>query len=360
MYCVGRRFICVVFVFCLCFGELSANEWRRTAKGAGPGSYNALSGEIYGLGTSEKLGDLIFSSTIELNQIDELVFEFQNKGQETEDEVFLETVYADGSTITSRFAGTAVLEPVLDDDGQPTGQFTADWDSKFTVVKGTGRFHGIRGGGDLVATNVPFTFEEPVWNFNWEWKMKYRIRRGLKFHIPFSTRGNGVFDPANLGVGDPASIGFPFIIGDGSGEAVYDGTPTGVFSLFGIPFGRDQHFGVAQSTFAGYPSLRGTVWYPGIDGPNPDGSGRQIHIMQTWLGQIWFKKIYFFELDNEAGTLIGRCDFRVVGGTHLFRNASGTVYCQVESDLAEVQGLPLEPVALFTYDFKGFITLGRR
>ncbi len=356
MLSFGRHVLSVVLVLVLSSAIATAEGNREVSSGAGTGSFNAVSGEIYGLGESPELGDLIFSSAIELNQIGELVFEFKNQGQGTPDEVFLETVYTDGSTISSRFRGIAVLEPVLK-NGQPTGAFTAVWSSRFRVVEGTGRFRGIRGQGTLVATNVPFSFDDPVWNFNWEWTFNYRVKHTFGFQIPFSTEGDGIFDPANLGAGDPGQVPFPLIIGDGSGTATYDGTPTGTFSLFGIPLGPDQHFGVAQSVFIGWPSVNGTVWYPGVDGPNPDGSGREIHIMQTWLGQIWFEKTYFFELDDIAGTLIGRCDFRVVGGTFLFRHATGTVYCQVETKLADVQGLPNDPVAPFTYDFKGFIRL---
>ena len=352
----GIRLICVLLLLIMSSGGLQAKVNDKLAQGMGAGSFNALSGEIYGLGNSAELGDLIFSGAIELEQVGDLIFDFKNKGQGTNDERFLETMYTDGSTIRSRLFGSAVLEPIIK-NGEPTGEFTATWNMRFRVVSGTGRFRGIQARGNMVATNAPFSLEEPVWNFDWEWTMEYEPGR-LRFQIPFATKGNGVFEPANLGLGDPNQFGFPLIIGDGSGTAVYNGTPTGVFSLFGIPLGRDQHFGVAQSVFFGYPSIRNTIWYPGVDGPNPDGSGREIHIMQTWLGELWFKKTYFFELNDVEGTLIGRCDFRVVGGTYLFQNATGTVYCQVETDLADVQGLPNDPVAPFTYDFKGFIRLG--
>ena len=79
--------------------------------------------------------------------------------------------------------------------------------------------------------------------------------------------------------------------------------------------------------------------------------------MVTDLGEIWFKNTYYFELDGVAGMIIGRADFRVVGGTELFEDAKGSVYVRVESLLSDVTGLPDMPVAPFTYDFKGFIEL---
>ncbi|WP_339910361.1 hypothetical protein [Symmachiella dynata] len=177
----------------------------------------------------------------------------------------------------------------------------------------------------------------------------------------FHTGGEGVFVPANLGVGDPAE--HPTIIGDGSGLATYDGTPTGnEFRLDGelVGDGWDQHFGAAQSRTAGI--VRGDlVFYPYRTAANPDGSGRKIHIMESRAGEVWFKYTGFFTLDpndGEAGTLISRSGFRIVGGTGLFEDARGWVFVKTETSLADVfPDADGNLNAPFRYDFDGFIEL---
>ncbi len=82
--------------------------------------------------------------------------------------------------------------------------------------------------------------------------------------------------------------------------------------------------------------------------------------MKTILGEIWFEIRYYFELDPTAGTITGRADFRVVGGTWLFWRSKGSVFVLVKSDLADVTGLPSDPVAPFDYDFKGYVELFSR
>src|SRR6516164_10523073 len=78
----------------------------------------------------------------------------------------------------------------------------------------------------------------------------------------FQTGGYGVFFPANLGVGDPATE--PTIVGDGSGYAAYDGTPTGhEFRLDGqlVGDGWDQHFGAAQTFTPGIVVIPRIIFY---------------------------------------------------------------------------------------------------
>ena len=110
-------------------------------------------------------------------------------------------------------------------------------------------------------------------------------------------------------------------------------------------------FGVSESSGPAHD-------YPGETGLNPDGSGRRIHVMKTNDGEIWFRNNYYFELEPGAGTLTGNCDFRIVGGTKRFRNASGSVFCQVVTRLGDVtvdeEG---DVIAPFRYDFTGFIDL---
>ena len=179
----------------------------------------------------------------------------------------------------------------------------------------------------------------------------------LRFH----TGGEGVFVPANLGVGDPTTT--PTIIGDGSGLATYNGTPTGnEFTLDGVLVGDgwDRHWGAAQSRTAGI--VHGDlVFYPYKTTNNPIRPGRKIHIMKTRVGEVWFKYTGFFTLDpadGNFGTLISRSGFRIVGGTRLFAGARGWVFVKTVTYLEDVfpdgNG---DLNAPFRYDFDGYVKL---
>lgn len=183
------------------------------------------------------------------------------------------------------------------------------------------------------------------------------IQAGEVLH--FQTGGYGVFVPANLGVGDPAIN--PTVIGDGSGLAVYDGTPTGnEFRLNGelVGDGWDQHWGAAQSYTPGIVS-GDLVFYPYKTAANPIRPGRRIHIMKSRLGDVWFQYTGYFTLDpfdGPSGTLISRSDFQIVGGTRKFAGASGWVYVETVTHLTDVfpdgNG---DLNAPFRYDFEGWI-----
>lgn len=177
--------------------------------------------------------------------------------------------------------------------------------------------------------------------------------------LHFQTGGYGVFAPANLGVGDPASD--PTIIGDGSGLAVYDGTPTGnEFRLDGqlVGDGWDQHFGAAQGFTSGIPS-GDVLLYAVRTAANPIRPGRRIHIMKTRIGEVWFQYTGYFTLDpfdGPSGTLIGRGGFQIVGGTRKFAGASGWVYVETLTHLADVfPNSSGDLSAPFRYDFEGWI-----
>jgi hypothetical protein len=149
------------------------------------------------------------------------------------------------------------------------------------------------------------------------------------------------------------------IIGDGSGLTTYDGTPTGKeFHLNGerVGDGYDRHFGANQS---GEPVLvDGVVYYPAETAPNPDGSGRKIHIMKTRRGEVWFHYTGRYALDPTMGTLTGQADFEIVGGTKLFAGSSGLVKVITTTSLEDVfvddDGNLNAP---FRYDFDGSIVL---
>lgn len=316
-------------------------------------------GDYFGSGVEPDLGTFIHNGSLDLIPIQALKFRFQNTGRGTDEEILHQVMYEDGSTIASRFRGIVELEPEFDINGNPTGQFTAEWNGTWVYTGGTGRFVNAKGSNRVTAINTPFSLTDFAWNFNFNWTGNLTLPNNQNHAnvVQLSTVGEGCFDPANLGIGDPNVIPFPFVIGDGSGEGIYNGTPVGQASLDGVPIGPDQHWGTAQSIRPGLVSLDSTIWYPGVTGanPRPDAGGAPIHIMATELGEIWFNYGYWFELDNVV--IIGRGDFRVVGGTGMFADATGTVYVRVESELSEVTGLPNMPVAPFNYDFKGFVEL---
>jgi hypothetical protein len=338
---------------------LSADATRADEKiqldGKGTGVYIPATGYYYGPGEEKTLGPLIFNGTIETEPTGPLTFSFQNLGRGTSDETLHEAIYEDGSSVSVRFQGTAELIPI------DNGNFTAVWLGVMEIVRGTGKMRGAKGKLDVVAENKPFKLTDPFWEFEWIWSGEIKTKKNaLKKYMVLETGGFGVFDPANLGVGDPDVLPFPIIIGDGSGVAVYDGTPTGFeFKLDGILVGDgyDRHFGSALSLTPGIP-VGSVVQYPGIEEENPDGPGRKIHIMDTRIGELWLQKVYYFELDPEAGSIIARVDFRVVGGTAAFEGASGSIYCRVFIDLADVSEDEEGDVnAPFRYDFDGYISL---
>lgn len=172
--------------------------------------------------------------------------------------------------------------------------------------------------------------------------------------VRFQTGGFGLFSPANLGVGDPTMV--PTIIGDGSGYAAYNGTPRGnEFRLNGrlVGDGWDQHFGAAQSFTPGVVAGDGVVLYPYFTANNPIRPGQAIHIMRTRVGEVWFQYTGFFTLDTNAGTLVSRSIFEVVGGTQMFNRASGRVFVITRTNLRDITpaGAP------FRYDFDGIVNL---
>lgn len=355
---------------CVCLMTLStgqptyADGNQTTASGTGAFLPRATGdgGDYFGPGVDPENGNVIYFGSLDLVPIQPLKFRFQNTGRGTDEEVFHEVFYEDGSALFSRFKGVVELDPQLDKDGNPTGLFTAEWNGTWVATGGTGRFRNARGSFRVTAINEPFALTDFAWKFSWSWTGNIAVPNNHdKANVmTLSTEGNGDFAPANLGIGDPAA--FPFVIGDGSGAGVYDGTPVGEASLDGMSIGPDQHWGTAQSIRPGLLSPAFTIWYPGVTGENPrdDAGGQLIHIMATELGEIWFNYKHYFELDDMAGVIIGRAAFHVVGGTGMFKGAKGTVYVRVDSNLSDVTGLPPDKgpvVAPFVYDFKGFIEL---
>ncbi len=222
-------------------------------------------------------------------------------------------------------------------------------------MTGTGRFKGASGSFDVVATNKPFQLTDAAWEFDWTWEGRARLKRNaLQNYSVLTTEGLGTFDPANLGVGMPEQ--FPLVIGNGSGLAVYDGTPVGSnHRLDGILVnsGNDQHFGTAQSLSLGILTSGPLIQYPGTDG----NEGNDIHRMVTDIGELWLQKDYYFELDPVQGTLVAPVDFRVIGGTGLYRGAQGSIFCFVTIDFPAVNPADDPVVAPFHYDFDGYVEL---
>ena len=353
---------------------------RSTAEGTGVFRFTSESTGVYfgpGTDTSDPhdIRNLIFSGSLELEPIRPGKFRFQNEGRGTDQERFQETMHEDGSTISTRFRGIVQETAELDENGDPTGYFTARWTGTWVIVGGTGRYAGARGSFRVTAVNDPYLPTDFSRNFSWSWRGNITVPRGHHRDnvCILHTEGVGVFDPANLGLGDPDDVPFPFVIGNGLGNGIYNGTPTGTYTLEcddgdhghggDVLSGPDQHFGTAQSIIGpGTISPAGTFWYPGVTGMNPDGSGRPIHRMvltdpdPNLEEEIWFNYFYYFELDPAFG-ITGRADFRVVGGTGRFEGATGSVFVLVVSRNDQITGLPDNPAAEFTYDFQGYIQL---
>ncbi len=321
--------------------------------GAGTGVFIPTTGLFYGKGDGNLLDERFFSGTVDFEPLDltnlTKPLKFKNKGRGTRNETFQEITTRDGSSLSLRFKGTVQLQQAA---GAET--FTATWLGDFQIVSGTGRFRGATGSFDVVATNKPFLLTDAAWEFDWTWAGRVRLRRNaLQNYSILTTEGLGTFDPANLGVGTPDL--FPLVIGDGSGLAIYDGTPVGSnHRLDGILVnsGNDQHFGTAQSVSLGVPTTSGLFQYPGTDG----NAGQDIHRMVTDIGELWLQKDYYFELDLTQGTLVAPVDFRVIGGTGLYRGAKGSIFCLVTIEVPNIEfGEPV--VAPFHYDFDGYVEL---
>jgi hypothetical protein len=354
---------------------------RSTAEGTGVFRFTSASTGVYfGPGTDtsphQDVRAMIYSGALELEPIEPGKYRFQNLGRGTDQEQLQETIYEDGSTISTRYRGIVEETAELDDNGDPTGMYTAVWTGTWVIVRGTGRYEGAKGSFRVNAVNDPYLPTDFNRNFSWSWFGNIATPPGQKRDnvCVLHTEGDGVFDPANLGLGDPNMVPFPFVIGDGSGTAVYNGTPTGTFTLVcdddsgngegGMMLsGPDQHFGSSQSIIGpGTISPAGTFWYPVVSGLNPDGVSGPIHRMVlTDLGEeIWFHySSAFFELNPNTPDdfLTGRADFRVVGGTGRFEGAGGSVYVVVVTRLDQISGPPDMPAAEFHYDFNGYIKL---
>ncbi len=325
--------------------------------GAGSGVFVPTTSLFYGKGDGDLLDERFFSGVVDVEPLDltnlTKPLKFQNKGRGTRNETFQEIITREGSSLSLRFEGTVQLQPVVG-----TEMFTATWLGDFDIVTGTGKFKGATGSFDVVATNKPFLLTAPAWEFDWTWEGRMRVRHNaLQSYSILTTEGLGTFDPANLGVGTPGQ--FPQVIGDGSGLAIYDGTPIGSnHRLDGILVnsGNDQHFGTAQSVSLGVltgSSASPLIQYPGTDG----NAGEDIHRMVTDIGELWLQKDYYFELDPTQGTLVAPVDFRVIGGTGLYRGAKGSIFCFVTIDFPAVDPFAETVVAPFHYDFDGYVEM---
>jgi hypothetical protein len=355
----GLCLLAATFWFNLASPLTATADDRVPSVASGTGIFCPATGYFFGSGDGTPLGKSYYNGVLELAPTGQLTFDFQNKGRGTENEILQESYAEDGSVLYFRFGGTVTLMPI-----DNLGNFRAMWTGIWEIVKGTGRMRNAKGNLQVTAVNDPFNINDPKWTFDWSWSGEIKVKKNAtKHYADLQTGGFGVFDPANIGVGDPNTLPFPIIIGDGSGLGVYDGTPTGFeFKLDGqlVGDGFDQHFGTAQSLSPGIPAY-GRIFYPGVSGPNPDGSGRILHVMTTRDGQIWYHNRYYFELDPVAQILYGRCNFEIVGGTERFDKASGTVMCQVQTNLADVFVDPQGDVnAPFRYDFNGYIDIKGR
>lgn len=79
-------------------------------------------------------------------------------------------VAANGDKLTLHYDGIVTLIPVLDEGGNPTGQFTSRWVADFTPVIGesTGRFTKVVGGSfEMIATTGPMNLDDTDIPYQW-------------------------------------------------------------------------------------------------------------------------------------------------------------------------------------------------
>jgi hypothetical protein len=173
--------------------------------------------------------------------------------------------------------------------------------------------------------------------------------------IVLKATGSGLFSPANIGVtGQP---GAGVVLGDGTGLSAYQALGWD-FSLDGYQLGPNLHLGANQSYSTGVPQANGTLVWPVEVVANPYVHKHPSkHVMATLLGEIhmtYGTDTSRYELDPVAGVIRGYGDFKVGGGTGIFRKATGLVKVVVTSSLAEDV---TEDGVLFDYDFEGTIKL---
>ena len=174
--------------------------------------------------------------------------------------------------------------------------------------------------------------------------------------IALKATGSGLFSPANIGVAGQPGAGV--VLGDGSGLSAYQAFGWD-FSLDGHQFGPNLHLGANQSYSTGIPQANGTLAWPVEVAANPYVAGHPAkHVIVTVLGEIhmtYGTDTSRYELDPVAGVMHGYGDFKIVGGTGLFRKATGLVMVVVTAnlpgDVTEDGGV------LFDYDFEGTIQL---
>jgi hypothetical protein len=362
---MATAFMTALVVFCQPTLAKGGDPWIDVT-GEGQGVFAPAIGLFFGSGEGNLLGTRNFTGNVDVDPLDfsQLTnpLGFRNLGRGTADEQFQEIITTDGSSLSLRFEGTVQLEPL----GPPEDQlFTATWVGDFEIAHGTGRYKNASGSFEVIAVNKPFQLTDPAWEFDWTWEGRAKLdRKALRKYTVLTTEGLGTFEPANLGIGDPDPSNIPFVIGDGSGLAIYDGTPTGDnHRLDGIlvASGNDQHFGTAQSLTPGLLTSEGIFRYPGTEGDAGTGVvGTDIHRMVTDIGELWLKKTYAWELDLRDPSqpiFVAPVDFRVVGGTGLYRNATGSIFCLVTADFPAVNPFADPVVVPFHYDFDGYVEL---
>ncbi len=80
-------------------------------------------------------------------------------------------VAANGDELVLHYEGIVTLTPVLDENNQPTGEFTSRWVAEFTPVtdKCTGRFLKVVGGSfEMIATTGAFALTDTDIPYTWE------------------------------------------------------------------------------------------------------------------------------------------------------------------------------------------------
>ncbi len=128
-------------------------------------------GPYEGIGFGFPLGIHFVSGNLAVTPTDDpLVFDWET----TEPQISIGFL----GSILFESVGSVQLIPELDQTGNPTGVFTAEWTADFTVVGGTGLFSSVQPAGRplrVVAVNEPFRLSDPEWKFSWTLNGRIRL-----------------------------------------------------------------------------------------------------------------------------------------------------------------------------------------
>jgi len=176
-YGFGLAFSLLALVCATCFYEASGADpdavVSKPFKVSGGGTVDFLPLDPTGpsaphnaTGNATQLGNYyLVDAAVQIDSfIDPLTANFSS----AVDPVF---VAANGDKLVLHYEGIVKLTPVLDENNQPTGEFTSRWVADFTPVleECTGRFEKVVGGSfEMIATSGAFQLSDTDIPYQWK------------------------------------------------------------------------------------------------------------------------------------------------------------------------------------------------